>query len=106
MTRGVRADCATELALTIQVTDVGDWTYNGQSRGDTWPNHRVPCGTPDEANEGWFKKFVTTSVRLEPMTSELAKVSPNSASHPGTHVTCLNMWKKYYLKLICYEIWG
>jgi hypothetical protein len=52
------------VQLTGKMTGYGDCVVTGLygpiHRGDTWPNHRAPHGTPYFSNVGWVKNLFGT----------------------------------------------
>jgi hypothetical protein len=73
----------------------------GQYGCDMWPNQRVPCGTPDEANEGQVNNFVWTSLELNPWPVRAPMTSPNTLTTRATIVACYT----YGSNTFCYDSW-
>jgi hypothetical protein len=54
--------------MIVHFTGLMTELYGGQYGGDMWPNHRVLCGTLDEAKVGW-SNFFFHSAGVESLTS-------------------------------------
>jgi hypothetical protein len=70
-----------------------------------WPNHRVPHGTPDKANEGQVKK-ISLQADQTPDLRACQKLQQPRADQSGYHCSLLTIWRIFDLKLICVDFIG
>jgi len=78
----------------------------GQSKGDTWPNHKAPRGTPDKANVGWVKKKKSTPTDSNPRPPGMGNNFIKGGTPIRLSVVLVNHMTATLFKVMLVDVWG
>ena len=82
-------------------SSVDTWHASVGCEGATWPNHRLPRGTPDLANEDYVKSFGVRGIRTPDLSIGFALT--NYANHYTT--VCALIAIRQILYLMWFELY-